>query len=606
MFGYWGKIALVDLSKRKIKYYNFKEEFYRKIIGGRGLGAYFFYHLIRPKIDPLSPENVIILASGPLNGTMTPLASKIGFFFKSPLTTGWGESYVGGTLPPALAWSKLDALIIKGRSEEPVYLHINEENIEILEAKDLWGRDVYYTEDYLKEIYGKKAIIASIGQAGENLVRFAAIMNNKWRAAGRSGGGAVFGSKKLKALVFTGEKKYVNIKEPEKLRSLLVEIAKTIRDSDAAKGLREFGTAGLTILANEMGFFPTAYWSRGRMKNWERIGAHSIKEILVKVHPCYNCPIACGRYVKIQTKWGEIELDGLEYESVDTLGGQLLLDDLGAVTYLNELADKYGLDTISLGNVLGFAVEAHKRGKIKTRVNYGDGDAFVKLVQDIVFRKGDGDILAEGVARASKTLGLEDIAVHVKGQEPPAYDPRRLKGMIVGLGTSVRGACHLRMMAYYIDLKKLGGGPEVITEEKMNYMVDFEDYLNAFDSLIVCKFGRNIFTWENMTAIFNAVTGFDFSINDFKLVNRRINALIRLINAREGFTRKDDRLPKRLLREPLKNNGDEYRITEEEMEKYLDMYYEKRGYDKNGIPTEETLKKLGVLELTKKPINIEE
>ena len=597
MFGYSGKIAIIDLTQKSIQHKELKEGLYREVLGGRGLGAYLFYHLIKPGLNPFSPQNVIILASGPVNGTITPLASKLGFYFKSPMTGAWGESYVGGSIPPALKWAGLDAMTITGKSEEPVYLHITEDNIEILPAGDLWGLTVYETEDMLKEKHGKNVIVASIGPAGENLVHFAAIMNEKWRAAGRTGGGAVMGSKKLKAIVFDVSRKTYSVAREEKFRDLIRDLLEKFRDAPGVQRMREFGTSGLTITANEMGFFPTKYWSKGAMDNWEAIGAYSIKEILLRPHACYNCPIACGRLVKIDSKWGEILLDGLEYETVDTLGGQLLLEDLSALVYLNELADKYGLDTISLGNVLAFAVEAYKRGKIKTKIDYNDPDDAVHLVEKIVFRKGDGALLADGVAKASRTLGLEDIAVHVKGVEPPAYDPRRLKGMILGLGTSPRGACHLRMMAYYVDLKELGGGPESTSREKVKILVEFEDFMSSFDSLILCKFGRDIFKWDVMVELVNDITGFDYSLEEYKKLMSRITTLVRLINTREGMRREHDRLPKRLLKEAIEHKGQVYKIDEREMEQMLDAYYEFRGYDEEGVPREETLNKLGITKL---------
>lgn len=597
MHGYHGKILVVDLTHGRVVEEKQRESIYKNLIGGRGLGAYLYLKYIPPESDPLSPENALILASGPLNGTRALLSSKIGFFFKSPITSGWGETYVGGTLPPVLSWSGYDALVILGRAKEPVYLHIQEGQVSIEKANDLWGKDVYYTEKYLKEKHGRNTVIASIGQAGENLVRFAAIMNNMWRAAGRSGGGAVFGSKKLKAIAFTVDRNYMDVAKPEEFRELMVELGRKFKNEAGPKRLREYGTSAMTIPANEMGFFPTKYWSNGSMDGWEKIGAHAVKEILVKPTPCYNCPIACGRYVKISTKWGNVELDGLEYETINTLGGQLLIDDLGAIAYMNDLADKYGLDTISLGNTLAFAVEASKMGKIKRKIDYGDAEGAIKLIEDIVFRREEGDIFAEGVARASKVLGLEDIAVHVKGLEPAAYDPRRLKGMVLGFGTSPRGACHLRMMAYYVDLRGLGGPPEVINEEKVRVLVDFEDYMSAFDSLILCKFGRGIYTWEVMVKAYNYVTGFDLKLKEFKEIAARISLLVRHVNLREGFRREHDRLPKRLLKESLKHMNTEYKLTQEEVEKYLDMYYEIRGLDSEGKIRDEIWNKLKIGDL---------
>ncbi len=597
MHGYAGQIAIIDLSRKKIKSVKLSEKIYRLLIGGRGLAAYLFHHFIKPGIDPLSEENALIIATGPLNGTSVPLASKLGFFFKSPMTNAWGESYVGGSIPPALKWAGYDAIVVLGKSINPVYVSITDDGIKIEDAGDLWGKSVYDAEDELKEKYGKRAIIASIGQAGENLVRFAAIMNDKWRAAGRAGGGAVMGSKKLKAIVFSTARRFYQPAKSDEFKELIRVLLKKFRESEGVKRLRELGTAGMTIPANEMGFFPTRYWSEVSMENWENIGAYSVKNILLTPHACYNCPIACGRLVETDSRWGKLKLDGLEYETINTLGGQLLIDDLTAVTYLNDLADLYGMDTISLGNVIGFAIEAAKLGKIKRKIDYGNIDDMIELVKDIAFRREEGDILAEGVARASVKLGLENLAVHVKGLEPPAYDPRRLKGMILGLGTSPRGACHLRMMAYYVDLKGYGGGPESTSEEKVKKLVEFEDFMSAFDSLILCKFGRDVFDWETMTRILNSVTGFDLSVDDFKLTASRITTFVRLINSREGLRRDDDKLPKRLIDNDIVHMGQRYAINQGDVDRMLSYYYGERNFDDSGVPKKVLLEKLMISDL---------
>ena len=583
---YTGKFLIIDLNRKNTEEIRYKESLI-KFLGGRGFGVYLIYKNLPLDIDPLSPENILIIASGPLNGTRTPLASKVGFFFRSPLTGIFGESYAGGSLPRYPKWVGYDAVIIKGSLEKPGYITLTEDGVEFRDAKELWGLGSIETTNILQKEYGSKAAIVTIGPAGENLVRFACINVDKWRQAGRTGGGAVMGSKKLKAIVFISEDNWIEPANNELYEEVMGYILNQLKEKEGVKRLREYGTPAMAIAANTMGFFPTRYWSSGFFEKWENIGPEAIRKHLVHPHPCWLCPIACGRYVRIETRGGVIEMDGPEYETVFALGGLICVDNLPDLVYLNYLADDLGLDTISLGNVIGFAIEASKRKKIHIKVDYGNTEAIINLIKMIAYRRNEGNILAEGVARASQQLGLEDIAIHVKGLEPAGYDPRRLKGMILAYATSPRGACHLRMMAYYVDLRKLAGDPSELSERKIEKLVEFEDFMTAYDSMILCKFGRDIYTLEVIWKLYNAVTGANIEFADFLKSLSLIRSLIQEINIRMGVTAKSDTLPKRFLEEEIRDpEGNQYRISQHEVESAISIYYRKRGFNEQGIPLE--------------------
>lgn len=592
MKGYTGKILRIDLSSKSYEVEKLSEEIARKFIGGKGFGTLYLYKLARSGIDAFAPEQPLIFAAGPLNGTRVPMTSKVGFFFKSPLTGGYGESIVGGSLPRYPKWIGYDAVIITGKSDKPVYILFTEDGIEFRDAMELWGRTVEETDNILRKEFGNRASIATIGPAGENLVYFASICVDKWRQAGRCGGGAVMGSKNLKALVFVSNDNWIEPANPAELESLVQEILEARKKSAGVKRLHEYGTSAMTILANEMGFFPTLYWSQGHFSGWEKIGPDAVKSVLKHVYGCWNCFIACGRYVSIRTKWGRIEIDGPEYETIYAIGGLFGVSELEDLVYLNYLADIYGMDTITLGNVLGFAVEAYKRKRINYRIDFGDTEAAVKLIRKIAYREDIGNILADGVFRAAKRLGLEDIAIHSRGLEPAGYDPRTLKGMSLAYATSPRGACHLRMMAYYVDIKGLAGSPHELTEKKIEKLIEFEDFMTAFDSLMLCKFGRDIFTLRMMWKLLNAVTGFNMSYEEFREALERITLLTRLFNEREGLYK--DTLPERFFRESLIFGKEERRLEREEFNRALRMYYEKRGINSDGRLKEKKKRELGL------------
>jgi len=594
MKGYIGKILFIRLDKKELREEPFGEEFARKYIGGKGFGAFYLNKLVNNDVDALDPDNPLILANGPLNGTRVPLTSKAGFFFKSPLTGGYGESIVGGSLPKYPKWVGYDAIIILGKADKPTILIVTDDGVDFIDSRDLWGRDIEYVDNELRKEFGKKSTIVAIGPAGENLVKFAVIGVDKWRQAARTGGGAVMGSKNLKAIVFTSDDNWVSEANPNELNELISDIVRKRKETSGVKTLHTYGTSAMATLANEMGFFPSYYWSTGHFEAWENISAESIKSVLKKSYACWNCFIACGRYVSIDTNYGHVEIDGPEYETIYALGGLIGVKDLRDLVYLNYLADIYGLDTITLGNVLGFAVEASKRGKIDFKVDYNDTEKFIEIIKMITYRQGIGDILAEGVAKAASKLGLEELAIHVKGLEPAGYDPRTLKGMSIGYAISPRGACHLRVMAYYVDIKGFAGPPEELSERKILKLIEFEDFMTAFDSLMLCKFGRDIFKLDIMWRLYNAVTGFNVKYDEFRKSLERVTLLTRLFNEKHGFLRQNDYLSERLFSESFMHKGTERKLTRNEFERALNLYYKHRGIDNSGLITSQKKRELGI------------
>ncbi len=595
MKGY-GLIHWINLSTGKQKSEPVSDDLAWNFIGGKGIGAKILYEITDAKTNPLGPENPLIFAIGPFTGTAVPYSGKGTFIFKSPQTGIIGESVVGGTFGAAFRWIGATAMVITGKSERPVYLVVSEDGIEIKDASHLWGKTIYQTEDELKKEY-KRSSVASIGPAGENLVKFAAIGNEKWRQAGRTGGGAVMGSKKLKAIVIDYDTMKWDAADPDGVRKYTAEEI-IPRAREELKSYFERGTPGLVELANEWGFFPSYYWSRGSVEGWDRIAWEAIeKEVFVHAKGCFGCPTPCGRYSKVREgKYAGSEVE-LEYETIYSIGGLAAITDVKAIVWLNDLIDGLGMDTITLGNVFGFAIEAYKRGKLDLgfKLDYGDPESLYQLTKMIANREGVGDILAEGVKAASEKLGLEDLAIHVKGLEPAGYDPRTLKSMILSYGASSRGACHLRFMGYYADIKGLGGDRKTISMDKTKVLADLEEKGVLEDSFVLCKFTRTLIDWEQMAKYYTLVTGRETKVEDLKTAARRIINLVRMYNVRLGIRRKDDRLPRRLLKESFIHDGEERKITEEEQERFLDYYYELRGWDSDGVPKEETLKKYGLM-----------
>ncbi len=598
---YGGFTLEIDLSKKSIKKAETPESLRKQFLGGKGFGARVLYQRVGKEVDPLSPDNVLIVSVGPAAGTKIPLSSKVNFSFRSPLTGGFAESQMGGYFAPKLKWAGYDMIIVTGASDKPVYLYVDENGAEIRPADHLWGKNTYEVEEILKSETDKKAATIEIGPAGENLVRFASICHaDGWRQGGRAGAGAVMGSKKLKAVAVVSDQREVEVADEEMLNEVVKEVYEHIRNDPSgtlAENYRKYGTPLMVQLSNSLRFFPTRYWHDVYFEKHEEIGPKAVAKYLVSNRACWNCPFACGKLVEIRDgPYAGTRVEGPEYETIFAFGGLCMIGDFPAIAKINDICDGYGLDTITAGNVAGFAIEAYKLGKLKTnrKLEYGDPDSVIWLLEQITFRKGVGDILAEGVKRASMKLGAEKIAVESKGLEPPGYDPRSLQGMALAYALSDRGACHLRALMYTVDLS---GKVDryVISAEKVLMYVDNEDRFNIFDSLVLCRFGRNVYGWDRLAKITKALTGIDYGVDGLRIIAQQIQTLTRLLNLRYGFSTKDDTVSGRFMKEVVEaEGGRKVAVKEEELRKAVKEYYRARGWNEEGVPTKETLDELGI------------
>ncbi|MFA4640355.1 aldehyde ferredoxin oxidoreductase [Pyrococcus kukulkanii] len=605
MYGYWGKILRVNLSDGTIKEEKFDESFAKKWLGTRGFGIYYLLKEMDPKVDPFSPENKLIFATGPLTGTSAPTGGRYMVITKSPLTGYIAMANSGGYFGAELKFAGWDAIIVEGKADHPVYIYINEESVEIRDASHLWGKLVSETEEKLKEEVGDKNVqIASIGPAGENKVRFAAVMNNGHRAAGRGGVGAVMGSKNLKAIVVRGHKR-VEVADKGKFMEVVREkIEKLKKDPVAGGGLPKYGTAVLVNIINENGLYPTRNFQTGVFKYaYEQSGEAMAAKYLVRNKPCFACPIGCGRVNKLPTL-GVTE--GPEYESTWALGANLGINDLAAIIEANHFADEYGMDTISLGGTLATAMELYERGLLKQEdiggdnvppFRFGNTEVLHYWIHKIATREGFGDVLAEGGYRlAEKFNGLEYF-MGVKKQELPAYDPRGAEGHGLGYATNNRGGCHIKQ--YMISPEILGYpykmDPHDISDEKVKMVILFQDLTALIDAAGLCVFTTFGLGADDYRDLLNAALGWDFSTEDYLKIGERIWNAERLFNLKAGLDPlKEDTLPKRLLEEPMPEGPHKGHVVR--LKEMLPRYYKFRGWTEDGRIPEEKLKELGLEE----------
>jgi len=507
-------------------------------------------------------------------------ASRYGVYSKSPLTNFFADSYAGGSVAPQIKRSGYDAIVIHGASSSPTFLEISASGASFWDASDLWGKDIYETEELcLRRVGVPGAQTLAIGPAGENLVRFANIGNNRWRSAGRTGMGAVMGFKRLKAIVFHGSKE-PEIADPELLDCLVRRLVVRGKSDPAVQKYKELGTPMLVAMTNQAGAFPTEYWSKGSLEGWEKISAATLlKDFKVKPKACPRCFFSCGNLTTVlHGRHQGLTIEGPEYETIYSFGGLCKILDLGEITYLNDICDRLGIDTITAGNMVAFCMELSKRGRLSESINYGNSDQAAELLFKICRREGLGEVLAEGIKAASRALEAEDLAVHVKGLEPAGYDPRVLKGMALGYATSPRGACHLPATFYIYELRGVVD-PSAIRGKAESY-IEREDRLTIMDTMIICRFFRDMIDWPELITLIKATTGLDINETRLKEIADNITTLRRLINLREGWIKEDDMLPPRFFEEPI--NGK--KITKDEFIYMLEEYYQLRGWDKEGKP----------------------
>ena len=587
MEGWAGKILDINLTNGTIETHPLDMEMARLYLGGRGLGARLLWNLVGPDVDPLSPENVLIFATGPLTASGAQTSNRFSVTTKSPLTGTILDANSGGWWGMRFKRTGHDVLIVRGKASEPVLIKITPEGVAIKDATHLWGQTVFETTAALGQNNNKRNVLC-IGPAGENLSRIAAIMNDGTRSLARGGVGAVMGSKNLKAIVTEGTAKNV-AHDREQFKFMLYETGKIIKQSPlTSKALPQFGTAVVMNVVNEIGALPTRNFQQSQFENAEAISGERMSEtILVKKRACWACPIACTRVTKTERMEGE----GPEYESTWAFGAQCGIDDLELIAEANYLCNDLGLDTISMGNTIGCAMELSEKGLRNGDLRFGQAEKLHSLIRDTAYRRDLGDEMAEGSYRLAEKYGAPELSMSGKKLEMPAYDPRGMQGQGLLYATSNRGACHMRGNML---------GPEVLalprlvdrfaTQGKAGIVAVHQDTAAAVDSLVVCKFTNMAATEEHFARLLTAISGQPFTAQDLSQIGRRIWNLERLYNLREGFTAADDTLPERLLNEPVAE-GPSAGFTVN-LAPMLQEYYEFRGWDDQGVPMPETLKEL--------------
>lgn len=590
MKGWMGRILRIDLGARTVKPLDVGDAARRRYLGGRGLGVRLYVDECAPSTDPFSEENVLLFLTGPITATRVPTSGRYQVVSRSPLTGTICDSSSGGTFGAALKRTGIDGLMIVGRSEKPVYLAVGDGAVEFRDAADLWGRDTPTTREEIVRREGGKPSVASIGPAGENRILMAAIMNDKDRAAGRGGLGAVMGAKNLKAIAAAGTKQ-VEVADADGLKTLLARVDRLLdKNAVTGKSLQILGTSVLVNVINEHGMFPVENFRRGVFNDAEGVSGEKIAEtILTKRSACYACTIACGRATKTSVQEGE----GPEYESVWAFSAQCGVNDLEAATHANYSCNRLGLDTISTGSTIGCAMELHDLGLLPEPIRWGDAQRMVALVEDIAYARGIGADLALGSKRLATKYGRPDLAMHVKGLEIPAYDPRGAQGQALSYATSNRGGCHMRG---YLIASEILGLPcftdRFGTAGKAELTILLQDLSAAVDSAVLCRFLQLALGPDTFRDFLRTVTGLDYGTDELLGIGSRIYSLERLFNQRAGFSRKDDMLPPRFLREPLDEGASRGRVVD--LDEMLDEYYRRRGWDADGNPTEETQRRLGL------------
>lgn len=624
--GYAGRVLEVDLGSRTFTFKPLDEEIARMYVGGKGYATRILYDMTEAGIDPLGPENVLIFATGPLNGSVAPQSNRFAVVTKSPLTGGIANSTCGGSFSYGMKQAGIDVLILRGKSERPVRLDIDGDAslVSFLDADDLWGKGTYETQ----EILGKKKYHAVIGPAGENLVRFAGIVSNE-RIAGRCGTGAVMGSKKVKAITVRGKRK-LEMDDPQAFKDYTAWVRDMFRDHPVlGHKMKDVGTGGIVMTTNGRNILPTRNFQRGHFDDAMKISGewmhdHELKGIKSS---CIHCPVTCGRDVEVE---GKGRVKGPEYETLAMLGSNLEIGDIKKVQEWNYLADDYGMDTISLGVVLSFAMELKDKGMLDAKVEFGDPAGVSELIGDIAHRRGVGNELAEGTKRMSQRFGGHEFAMHVKGLELSAYDPRGSYAQGVEYATTNRGGDHTQGASMYMETT----GPLTINPHNLKLKVELpvmqQNLMCTINSMVLCMFttygmvpkqvhgmspssyahklaalalensgpalrfivkkrpkGKPMMWFEKWLTY---ITGQTFSTGHIQEIGARIFNLERMYNLREGLTGKDDTLPPRILYEPTFK----HLSSGHPLDKLLPRYYDLRGWDSDGVPRRETLEELQV------------
>jgi len=607
MFGWSGRILRVNLSLNKISTQKFNSEFALNFLGGRGFAIKILWDELTPGIDPLSPENKLVFATGPLTGLPIPSSGKIVVASKSPLTGGYGDGNLGSIAAVELRKAGYDAVVIEGKAEKPCYINIEDDLVEIINADDLWGLTTFECERRLKQKHGKNIGVLTIGPAGENLVKYANILSQEGRAGGRPGIGAVMGSKKLKAIAVRGNKD-IPVANIDDLKKLGADGYTSIKSREGYDFWRRQGTMMTIEWSQENSVLPTYNFREGVFDYAKSIDGYAMEKIKISQRGCPYCNMICGNVVR-DSEDRQVELD---YENVAMLGSNIGIGDLNLVSTLNRLADEYGVDTISVGNVIGFAMEASERRLISERFEWGDYKAARELMTKIVYREGIGDMLAEGVKKASEKIGggSYEWAMHVKGLEVSAYNCHTAIAMALAYATSPIGAHHKDSWVISWEVKTDRFG---VNRGKAEKVVELQRIRGGiFESLTLCRLPwiELGFELEWYLKYLKAATGVTFTMDDLYVIADRIYNLIRAFWIREmsGWRREMDWPPQRWFNNPLtKGPFKGQKLDRDAYSKLLSWYYEIRGWDENGIPRKTTLKQLGldyVIEKLEKIVNL--
>jgi len=609
-----GEILDIDLSSGTIKTTKIKDDVLRKFIGGAGLAAKLFFERVPTDTDPLSAKNVLFLMGGPLSGTNFFTSSRLLAAFKSPQTGIWGQGSAGGNFAAEMKRAGYDGIAISGASKKPVYIVIADDKVEIKDASDLWGKDIYETSDILKKRHGVKADVLEIGPAGENLVKFANIMNTKWGSVSRCGGGAVMGSKKLKAIVISGTGK-VTPANPEAFENVRKNALVKVKESVITQALTGAGTAMGVDVNSITGVLPVKNYTVGDgMWLGPLLGGGALGAYLIKPHACYTCPIACKRTVKLaEGPYAIEEGPGPQYETIGAFGSLMVIENMAAILKMNEMANRYGMDSISCGATIAFAMECFEKGLITSKdldggqLRWGNADDVLAMMEKITYRKGLGNVLAEGSRNAAKKIGKNaaDYTVEVKGLEFALYDVRGSHGHGLGFIMSNRGACHVASeigkiesgWSTWPDIGIEGGYDPKADEGKGELNFICENVAMLANSATLCQFALMSFSISELADVLKAATGFDYDLNEIMECGERIWMLQRGLNNLMGVTAADDRMPKRLMT-PLPDGGAAGSVPNVKL--MLKDYYKARGLDAKGRPLKARLASLGLSELAAK------
>jgi len=612
MYGWTGKFLRVDLTKSKITVEDIDPKIAKDFIGGRGMGVKYLYDEIDPMVDALSPDNKLLMVTGPLTGTGAPAGNRYMVVTKSPLTGAIANSSAAGAFPPALKYAGYDMIIFEGKSKKPVYLWIDDDKVELRDAQHLWGKTTRETESAVIGETAPEAKVARIGPAGERQVRFACVMNDLGNAAGRSGVGAVMGSKNLKAVAVKGTKG-IKVADRVGFYNAMVDCYKTL-DYDYVEEFHQTGTPGVLALVKEFGALPTRNFQTGVNKDWEKICGETLADTLSMRKRMGMgdpaCPVACARITKVTDPDFAGVGAGPEYETIGMLGSSCGVSNLGAISKANFICNAMGMDTISTGNTIACAMELYEKGYLPKKdvgmaLNFGDANALVELTEKIALREGFGDILAEGAYRLAEKYGHPEFFMGVKKQEFPSYDGRALQGMGLGYATQPRGGCHIRgevqdlslygMVAWRITKdRKIEKVDPLTWKDKPVLAKEVQDWFCMIDSSGMCNFMFFLGVDEDQCrALLETATRIDLGgYKGFMKTGERIFNQERLFNFKAGLTGKDDTLPKRMLEEPMPDGPAKGMVVH--LSEMLPEYYKLRGWDTNGVPTQEKLKELGL------------